>query len=120
MESEAEPTKATLSDKAQKFLKGKTGKVIKSKIKNNIEDPNARGTLQPLASSILMRLLYGARYARFDLLKAIARLASNVSYWSTDCDRRLMRLMAYVKASLKACFTASFLCFLVKAGADGF
>ena len=89
-----------LSEKAQKFMKGKTGKTIKSKIKNNIVDPSVRGTLQPIASSILMRLLYGARYARFDLLKAVARLASNVSYWSVDCDRRLMRLMAYVKSSL--------------------
>jgi hypothetical protein len=78
-----------------------TGKVLKSKIKNNIEDLQERGQLQPLASSILMRLLYGARYSRFDLLKAISRLAGSVAYWSVDCDRRLMRLPSYVKGSLK-------------------
>ena len=28
-------------------------------------------------------------------------LASSVAYWDLDCDKRLMRLMAYVKGSLK-------------------
>jgi hypothetical protein len=89
-----------IKKKGKGAIKSNTGKVLKSKIKNNIEDVASRGQLQPLAASMLMRLLYGARYARFDLLKAISRLASNVSYWSVDCDRRLMRLMGYVKKSL--------------------
>ena len=50
---------------------------------------------------MLMRLLYGARYARFDLLKSMSRLASCVSYWDLDCHKKLMRLLAYVKGSLK-------------------
>ena len=52
---------------------GKNSKVLKprmkpkkSQIKNNV-DESVRGQLQPLAASMLMRLLYGARYARFDL-----------------------------------------------------
>eukprot|EP00972_Heterocapsa_arctica_P052867 7782942-Heterocapsa_arctica.AAC.1 len=33
------------------------------------------GTLQPIASSVLMKVLYAARLAMFDLLKAVANLA---------------------------------------------
>ena len=73
---------------------------LKSKIQNNVDGAD-RGNLQPLAASILMRLLYGSRYARFDLLKSISRLASFVSYWDLDCDKRLMRLLSYVKGSLQ-------------------
>ena len=33
-----------------------------------------------------MKVLYGARLARFDLLKAVAGLASKVTKWSVSCD----------------------------------
>eukprot|EP00972_Heterocapsa_arctica_P016390 2417241-Heterocapsa_arctica.AAC.1 len=36
---------------------------------------DARGALQPIASSVLMKVLCAARLARFDLLKAVANLA---------------------------------------------
>eukprot|EP00972_Heterocapsa_arctica_P041686 6145525-Heterocapsa_arctica.AAC.1 len=40
------------------------------------KDPDGhKGTLQPIASSVLMKVLYAARLARFDLLKAVANLA---------------------------------------------
>ena len=46
-----------------------------------IEADNAvnTGALQPIASRVLMKVLYGARMARFDLLKAVANLAKNVT-----------------------------------------
>ena len=84
---------------ALKVKKKKNKSKLQSKIKNNV-DESVRGQSQPLAASILMRLLYGARYARYDLLKSISRLASCVSYWDLDCDKRLMRLLSYVKGSL--------------------
>ncbi len=52
-----------------------------------------RGELQSVAASFIMRLLYSARYARFDLLRAIARLASFIHFWDKDCDERLIKLM---------------------------
>ena len=61
----------------------------------------AKGTLQPIAASILMKILYAARMARFDLLKAVANLASKVTKWDEICDRRLHRLVCYVNSSLK-------------------
>ncbi len=63
--------------------------------------PNNRGKLNHIAASILMRLLYAARYARFDLLRAINKLASFIAYWDEDCDKRLGRLVGYVYSSRK-------------------
>ena len=60
----------------------------------------SRGELQTIAASILMRLLYAARNARFDLLRSINKLASHVAFWDADCDKRLCRLVGYVQATL--------------------
>jgi hypothetical protein len=65
------------------------------------KDPEgAKGTLQPIASSVLMKVLYAARLARFDLLKAVANLAQKVTKWDKACDRMLHRLMCYINSSL--------------------
>ena len=55
-----------------------------------------RGHLAPHAASILMKLLYGARIARFDLLRQVNRLARNVHRWTDSDDRGLRHLMCYV------------------------
>eukprot|EP00972_Heterocapsa_arctica_P092703 13670892-Heterocapsa_arctica.AAC.1 len=44
------------------------------------------GALQPIASSVLMKVLYAARLARFDLLKPVASLAKKVTKWDKGCD----------------------------------
>ena len=49
--------------------------------------------LAPFASKILMKVLYAARMARFDLLRATAFLACYVTKWIEEHDRRLHRLM---------------------------
>ena len=41
-------------------------------------------------------VLHGARMARFDLLKAVANLAKNVTKWNANCDKRVHRLICYV------------------------
>ena len=41
-----------------------------------------RGNLAPHAASVLMKLLYAARIARFDLLRSINALARNVTKWT--------------------------------------
>ena len=58
------------------------------------------GTLQPIAASILMKVLYAARVARIDLLEAVNALATKVSTWKGARDRRLHRLMSRVQSSL--------------------
>ena len=47
-----------------------------------------------------MEILYGARLARFDLLRPIAALASKITKWDTVCDRMLHRLVCYINSSL--------------------
>ncbi|CAE8585895.1 unnamed protein product, partial [Polarella glacialis] len=63
------------------------------------EDDNEPGKLADAACSVLMKVLYGARLARFDLLKAVAGLASKVTKWSVSFDKRLFRLMCYINDS---------------------
>ena len=54
------------------------------------------GKLQPVASKILMKILFAARMARFDLLRATQSLAPRVTKWSTECDVALHRLVSYI------------------------
>ena len=58
------------------------------------------GRLKSIAAKVLMKLFYAARLARFDLLRAIANLARYVTKWRPEHDRRLHRLMCYVRSSL--------------------
>lgn len=60
----------------------------------------ARGALAPHAASVLMKLLYAARIARFDLLRSINNLARNVTKWSVEDNAKLYRLMCYVNSTL--------------------
>ena len=46
----------------------------------------AKGQLGKIACSILMRILYAARLARFDLLRITCKLATRVSRWSVTDD----------------------------------
>ena len=57
------------------------------------------GKLQPVASKILMKILFAARMARFDLLRATQSLASRVTKWSVECDVALHRLVAYINCT---------------------
>ena len=72
-------------------------KRAKSKAKTDPEG-NA-GKLQPLAASVLMKVMYAARTARFDLLRAVSRLACFITKWDTKCDKALHRLMCYIHSS---------------------
>ena len=47
-----------------------------------------------------MKILYAARMARFDLLRATCRLACHITKWTEECDRRLYRLVCYINSSL--------------------
>ncbi len=49
-------------------------------------------TLCVPAASVLMGLMYGARMARYDLLRPVQSLASFLHQWNSECDGRLLRL----------------------------
>ena len=61
---------------------------------------NTEGLLAPIACKVFMKILYGTRLARFDLLRPIAALASKISKWDTVCDRMSHRLVCYINSSL--------------------
>ena len=57
------------------------------------------GRLQPIAAKVLMTFLYAARLCRFDLLRAACHLATFVTKWTSECDRKLHRLVCYIHSS---------------------
>jgi len=60
-----------------------------------------RGELQPIAARILMKILYAARMARYDLLRPTCYLATKITKWTPRCDRGLHRLASYINCSLQ-------------------
>jgi hypothetical protein len=64
-------------------------------------EPEPNGVLAPIAARILMKILYGARMARYDLLRAISYLAGAVTRWTEQCDKDLHRLVAYINTTQK-------------------
>lgn len=54
------------------------------------------GQLNKIVASILMRILYVARMARFELLRVTCRLATKVPRWTEQCDKQLLRLVRYI------------------------
>ena len=65
--------------------------------------PNARqqptGVLADKAACALTQLLDAARYARFDLLCAVAKLAQRIVACNEECDRTLYRLTRDVNST---------------------
>ena len=58
------------------------------------------GALAPHAASLLVKLLYAPRIARFDLLRSITMLAPNVNKWTPNDDANLRHLICYVNSAL--------------------
>ena len=50
-----------------------------------------------LVLRLLLKLLYGTRAAWPPSAVVISRLASFITKWNAECDRRIDRLMAFVK-----------------------
>ena len=86
--------------KKKKTTKKTSSNLIKAVAKRIKDKDNDEGSLQPIAASILMRILYAARMARFDLLRAVNGLACNIHYWTTVCDRQLHRLVSYINTTI--------------------
>ena len=59
-----------------------------------------RGHLQPHAAKVVMKLLYGLRFAHFDLLHAKNNLAASITKWTPDCDKRFHHIVCYVHSTL--------------------
>ena len=66
-----------------------------------MEHYSETGQLASSAARLLMKLLWLARLCRPDLSFAISHLASYVSKWNRNCDKMLLKLMGFVKATTK-------------------
>ena len=64
------------------------------------EDFEAPGQLAGDAAKIVMKMLYGGRLVRYDLLWPICSIAREVSRWTKACDKRLERLLSYLNRTL--------------------
>ena len=51
------------------------------------------------ASRVLMKILWSARFARPDLMKGISDLTRRITTWSKADDRKLYRLLSYLKGT---------------------
>ena len=72
----------TLTKKTIDTLKPATAPFLdESKVEDSSE--NKEGLLAPMACKVLMKILCGARLARFDLLRPIAALAFKITKWDT-------------------------------------
>ena len=59
-------------------------------------DDEKKGVLKEESAKIVIKTLYVARYNRIDLLWAVNALASEVTKWTINCDKRLRRLVCYM------------------------
>ena len=88
----AKVDRKTLKQAATPFHEHRTARPI-------IGEEEKAGRLQPIASRVLMKILFAARMARWDFISAAQSLASRVTKWSPDCDLGLHRLVCYINSS---------------------
>ncbi len=50
------------------------------------------GKLSTIACQCLMKIMYIARFARPDLLRAVGALTTMITKWGELCDRKLYRI----------------------------
>ena len=62
-----------------------------------------KGVLAPIASSLVLQILYPARMIRCDLYYAVNVLCREVAKWTKACDRRLFRLICYMNQTADLC-----------------
>jgi hypothetical protein len=92
-----------LAGKESKPLRRVTTPFIDQKPEEEFDsgNPYTRGRLAPHANKILMKILYAARMARFDLLRATNYLTTRITKWSDQCDAMLHRLVSYIHSTLE-------------------
>ncbi|CAE7488465.1 unnamed protein product [Symbiodinium sp. CCMP2592] len=62
--------------------------------------PPGKGVLGDCAAAVLMKILYGARMGRYNLIRPVQALASLITKWDGLCDTKLHRLVCYINSTL--------------------
>ena len=76
------------------------------------DDFTVAGKLEPVASRIVLKTLYTARYGRPDCPWSVINLSRRVRKWSVACGKRLHRLIRYMhntKGYTQHCFVGNVL-----------
>ena len=63
------------------------------------ESAAPQGKLAKHAAGVLMKILYAARIARFDLLRTVNRLARRITKWTEEDDAAQFRLISFIQHS---------------------
>ncbi len=93
LEEANDPVAIFEEDAVQKKGKGKsTGSPVASA-------PPCTGALSKIACKVLMKIMYLARFARTDLLRAVGVLSTMITKWDTLCDRKLFRIIKYINGT---------------------
>ena len=58
------------------------------------EDNEPKGQLQSIAAKVIMKISYGARMVRYDLVHSCQILACQNTKWTNRCDQRLLRIVS--------------------------
>jgi hypothetical protein len=96
-----EPSKPCFDDPDAFLTKGSDiDENLRSAADRDDDEPNLPKQLNKYAAKILMKLLYAARYARFDLLRPICGLAQFITKWDEKCDKQLNSLICYANSLL--------------------
>ena len=64
--------------------------------KEHDQDENNHGVLVPVAASIVMKILWGARFCRMDCLCILGFIACSFTRWTSVCDKRRHRIVSSV------------------------
>ena len=78
------------------------GDRLPDSLESKTEDDEPEGDLASVAASILMKCLYVARMARFDLLRPVQGLARFMTKWKKRHDKELYQLICYIHTTLES------------------
>ncbi len=71
---------------------------LQAEAKRRLEEQEI-GALSEIAAKCLMKVMYMARYAQLDCLRAVQALARYTTMWTRLCDRKLHRVTCYLNSS---------------------
>jgi hypothetical protein len=57
------------------------------------------GIYKEISATYVMKLMYAARMSAPNILTAVTRLSRELSKWTRDSDRKLVRILSYIKGS---------------------
>jgi hypothetical protein len=96
---QAQQPESDADDAAEDLIRGEIYRWVPKE--GSIDTPTVPGKYRIIAPRVLMKVLYAARMARFDLLRAVNHLARFTTKWEPVHDLCLHQLMCYINTTLE-------------------